>query len=53
MQKEITVTVPVWMFDKLALIAKLCGKSINHVSSAFFAAEVVHTRPATKPISCP
>ena len=34
---EITVPVPEWLADSLALVAKICEKSIDQV-------EVVHTR---------
>ena len=41
---EITVPVPAWLADSLALVAEICGKSIDHAASALLAREVVHTR---------
>jgi len=40
---EITVPVPEWLADSLALVAKICEKSIDQVASVLFAREVVHT----------
>ena len=52
MNVALTIDVPEWMFDKLVRIAKLCGESIDHVACSFFAAEVVHTRPAPRTSFC-
>ena len=38
---EITVPVPEWLADSLALVAKICEKSIDQVASVLFAREVV------------
>ena len=34
---EITVPVPEWLADSLALVAKICEKSIDQVASVLFA----------------
>ena len=34
---EITVAVPEWLADSLALVAKICEKSIDQVASVLFA----------------